>query len=132
MKILHPVLATHIASGLSTFCRCGRVDRRGGLVMGLTDFDCDLAFDAVTYKAALGSPRPPSNANLGMQSPTSMCKDYGEMISIAPMSAPPLAARICEDRNEILLAKFSSSPRNTHTAFKCEVLTRRTACAAGS
>ena len=54
MKTLPPALATHVAGGLTTLCRCWRVDRRDGVVMGFTDFDRDLVFDAVTYKAASG------------------------------------------------------------------------------
>jgi hypothetical protein len=48
MKTLPPALATHVAGGLTTLCRCWRVDRHDGVVMSFTDFDRDLVFDAVT------------------------------------------------------------------------------------
>lgn len=54
MKTLPPALAAHVAGGLTTLCRFCRVDRRDGVVIGSTDFDCDLVFDAVTCKAASG------------------------------------------------------------------------------
>lgn len=66
MKTLPPALATHVAGGLTTLCRCWRVDRRDGLVMGFTDFDRDLVFDAVTYKAASGFTATAIEGQLGL------------------------------------------------------------------
>ena len=54
MKTLDPGLAEHIAGGVTTLCRCWRLDRKDGTVMGFTDHDGDLAFDGVTYAAASG------------------------------------------------------------------------------
>lgn len=54
MKTLSPTLATHGAGGLTTFCRCCRLDLRHGVVMSLTDLDRDLVFDAVSCMAAAG------------------------------------------------------------------------------
>jgi len=54
MKTLDPGLAAHVAGGLTTLCRCWRVDRKDGVIMGFTDHDRDLAFDGVTYQAASG------------------------------------------------------------------------------
>jgi hypothetical protein len=66
MKTLPPALATHVAGGLTTLCRCWRVDRRDGVVMGFTDFDRDLVFDAVTYKAASGFTATAIEGQLGL------------------------------------------------------------------
>ncbi len=54
MKTFPPALATHVAGGLTTLCRCWLVDCRDGMVMGFTDFHRDLVFDDVNYKAAPG------------------------------------------------------------------------------
>jgi uncharacterized phage protein (TIGR02218 family) len=54
MKTIDPALATHLAAGVTTLCRCWRVERKDGVVMGFTDHDRVLAFDGVTYQAASG------------------------------------------------------------------------------
>ena len=54
MKTLDSGLATHVAGGLTTLCRCWRIERKDGVVMGFTDHDRDLSFDGVTYQAASG------------------------------------------------------------------------------
>jgi uncharacterized phage protein (TIGR02218 family) len=66
MKTLPPALAAHLTGGLTTLCRCWRLDRRDGVVMGFTDFDRDLAFDAVTYKAASGFTASAIEGQLGL------------------------------------------------------------------
>jgi uncharacterized phage protein (TIGR02218 family) len=54
MKSLSPGLAAHFAGGVTTLCRCWRVERKDDVVMGFTDHDRDLAFDSLTYRAATG------------------------------------------------------------------------------
>jgi len=54
MKELSSGLAGHLAGGVTTMCRCWRLARRDGTVMGFTDHDRDLVFDGVTYQAATG------------------------------------------------------------------------------
>jgi uncharacterized phage protein (TIGR02218 family) len=54
VKSLSPGLAAHLAGGVTTLCRCWRVERKDGAVMGFTDHDRDLAFDSLTYRAATG------------------------------------------------------------------------------
>lgn len=66
MKTLPPALAAHLTGGLTTLCRCWRVDRRDGVAMGFTDFDRDLAFDSVTYKAASGFTASAIEGQLGL------------------------------------------------------------------
>ena len=38
MKTLPPAFANHVAGGLTTLCRCWRVDRRDGVVMAIPIF----------------------------------------------------------------------------------------------
>ncbi len=47
-------LNAHLATGLTTVCRCWRVDRRDGMVLGFTDHDRDLAFSGLVYRAETG------------------------------------------------------------------------------
>jgi len=54
MKTLGTDFAAHLAGGTTTLCRCWRLARRDGEVMGFTDHDRDLSFDGVTFRAATG------------------------------------------------------------------------------
>lgn len=54
MKTLPEGLATHLATGATTLCWCWRLTRRDGTVLGFTDHDRDLDFDATTFEAAAG------------------------------------------------------------------------------
>jgi uncharacterized phage protein (TIGR02218 family) len=54
MKTLDPGLAEHVAGGVTTLCRCWRLERKDGTVVGFTDHDGDLVFDELTYAAASG------------------------------------------------------------------------------
>jgi uncharacterized phage protein (TIGR02218 family) len=47
-------LAGHLSGEVTTLCHCWRVTRRDGIVLGFTDHDDDLAFDAITFRAASG------------------------------------------------------------------------------
>lgn len=47
-------MQTHLASGLTTLCRCWAVTRRDGQVFGFTDHDDDVSFDGITFKADTG------------------------------------------------------------------------------
>lgn len=54
MKTLPPALQTHLSSGTTTLAWCWKITRRDGLVLGFTDHDTALAFNAVSYAAATG------------------------------------------------------------------------------
>ena len=47
-------LQEHLASGLTTVCRCWTVMRRDGRVFGFTDHDEGLSFEGVDFKADTG------------------------------------------------------------------------------
>jgi uncharacterized phage protein (TIGR02218 family) len=47
-------LGAHLATGLTTVCRCWSLTRRDGLALGFTDHDCDLAFDGLVFAADAG------------------------------------------------------------------------------
>jgi len=54
MRTIDPGLAAHLAAGVTTLCRCWRVTRGDGVVLGFTDHDRDIAFDGVTYEPESG------------------------------------------------------------------------------
>jgi uncharacterized phage protein (TIGR02218 family) len=54
MRNIDPSLAAHIATGVTTLCRCWRLTRSDGVVMGFTDHDRDVIFAAVTYEPESG------------------------------------------------------------------------------
>ena len=47
-------LHAHLATGLTTLCRCWEMTRRDGVVFGFTDHDLDLHFEGVTFRAESG------------------------------------------------------------------------------
>lgn len=54
MRELSQGLADHLASGATTLCRCWRLERTDGVVMGFTDHDRDIAFDGLVFAARTG------------------------------------------------------------------------------
>ncbi|MDQ0317827.1 DUF2163 domain-containing protein [Amorphus orientalis] len=54
MKTLPTGLADHLASGATTLCRCWRLTRADGMVLGFTDHDRDIEFDGVVHSASGG------------------------------------------------------------------------------
>ncbi|MEM8790807.1 MAG: DUF2163 domain-containing protein [Pseudomonadota bacterium] len=53
-RALPQTLVDSFATGCTTLCRCWRVERVDGVVLGFTDHDRDLDFDGVTYLAGSG------------------------------------------------------------------------------
>lgn len=51
-------LLDHLATGLTSVCRCWRVARRDGVVLGFTDHDGALAFDGVIFRPEAGMACP--------------------------------------------------------------------------
>lgn len=54
MRTILPALRTHLDGGVTTLCRCWRIARTDGVVMGFTDHDRDLSFEGVTFSAMDG------------------------------------------------------------------------------
>lgn len=54
MRGISPELLAHFKTGATTVCRCWRVERTDGVVMGFTDHDSDLEVDGTTYQASTG------------------------------------------------------------------------------
>lgn len=66
MRELHPNLAAHLASGVTTLCTCWKAIRRDGAVFGFADHDRDLEFDGLVFRAGSGLRGSSSQANLGL------------------------------------------------------------------
>ena len=54
MRTLPQGLKDALASGATTLCRCWRLTRRDGVVMGFTDHDRPVSFDGVSYEPGSG------------------------------------------------------------------------------
>ncbi len=54
MRDISPEMQARLTSGATFLCRCWRVERRDGLVLGFTDHDVDLAFDGTVFRADSG------------------------------------------------------------------------------
>lgn len=54
MKTISTELKEHIAQEVTTLATCWKVTRRDGVVMGFTDHDAVIHFEAVNYEAATG------------------------------------------------------------------------------
>lgn len=54
MREISPQFAAALASSATTLCRCWRLARRDGAVLGFTDHDRDLAFAGATFRASTG------------------------------------------------------------------------------
>lgn len=54
MRDVDQGLVAHLAGGATTLCRCWRLQRRDGRVMGFTDHDRDLEFDDALFRASTG------------------------------------------------------------------------------
>lgn len=54
MRTVPGALQAHLDSGATTICRCWRLTRADGVVLGFTDHDEALSFDGVTFEALGG------------------------------------------------------------------------------
>jgi uncharacterized phage protein (TIGR02218 family) len=66
MRDLPPSLAASLQSGVTTLCRCWRLIRRDGLVLGFTDHDRDLTIDGTVFEAASGLDASAQEAKTGL------------------------------------------------------------------
>jgi uncharacterized phage protein (TIGR02218 family) len=105
MKTLSPELAAHIASGTTTLCWCWRIARRDGIVMGFTDHDKALTFDATTYEAASGFAASDIKDSLGLS--VDNLEVTGALSSVALSDADLAAGRYDDARIEIYRVNWS-------------------------
>jgi len=70
MKTLPEGLAAHVAGQATTLCRCWKLTRRDGTVLGFTDHDRDIGFNGVTFEAASGVGAGELEQSLGLGADT--------------------------------------------------------------
>lgn len=66
MRTIPPALQAKLQSGVTTLCRCWKLTRRDGVVLGFTDHDEDLSFDDVLFRAGTGLSASEASARLGL------------------------------------------------------------------
>ncbi|GHA29288.1 hypothetical protein GCM10007989_26080 [Devosia pacifica] len=76
MRVIAEDFAAHLASGATSVCRCWRLTRMDGTVLGFTDHDCPIDFDGTVFSPATGFDGSPVAARLGGQ------VDTGEVLGI--------------------------------------------------
>lgn len=76
MAVLDSDFEAHLASGLTTICRCWAITRRDGTVHGFTDHDCELSFDGMTFKADTGL------SAMALQQSTGLSVDNTEAVGV--------------------------------------------------
>ena len=69
MRELPAALKAHIETGATTLCRCWRVTRRDGTVLGFTEHDADITADGTRFLAASGFSASEAETALGLAAP---------------------------------------------------------------
>lgn len=69
MRPVPAALKAHIDTGATTLCRCWRVTRRDGTVLGFTEHDADLTVDGTRFLAASGFSASDAETALGLAAP---------------------------------------------------------------
>ena len=91
MKSLPAGLADHLQGVATTLCRCWRMERRDGVVLGFTDHDRDISFDGVTFEAATGFVASEIEQSLGMNVETQEVSGALRSDRIVPTTCAPTA-----------------------------------------
>jgi uncharacterized phage protein (TIGR02218 family) len=66
MRTIPSALQAKLDSGVTTLCRCWRIERRDGVLLGFTDHDEDVMLDALTCRAGTGFSGSEAAAALGL------------------------------------------------------------------
>lgn len=74
MSGLNAGLKAHLATGVTTTCRCWALGRQDGVVLGFTDHDRDLVFDGIDFRAGTGL------SALAVQQTTGLAVDNTEAV----------------------------------------------------
>jgi len=132
MKSLSPALQSHLASGTTTLCWCWKIVRRDGAVLGFTDHDLPVSFDAVAYAAVTGFTASEVQSTLGLAVDNLTVTGA---LSSASLNETDLAAGLYDDADieiwrvnwaapdqRVLMRKGSlGQVKRGKTAFSCEM-----------
>lgn len=89
MRDIDPELQTRLDGGATTLCRCWRVTRKDGNVLGFTDHDADVTFQGQVFEAASGFDATGIEAGIGLSVDNS---DVVGALSSAGISDADIAA----------------------------------------
>jgi len=105
MRVLPAPLKAHIDTGVTTLCRCWRVTRRDGTVLGFTEHDADLTADGTHFFAASGFSASEAETALGLAAPNG--EVAGAFSSEAIAEADLERGRYDGARVEVLLVNWA-------------------------
>lgn len=109
MREIPDDLAARLDDEATTLCRCWRVTRRDGTVLGLTEHDRDLAFAGLTFHAASGFEASDAEAGAGLAAEAS--EIAGGFSSAAISEADLAAGRYDAARVEVFLVDWRDPAR---------------------
>lgn len=66
MRAIPSALQDKLNSGVTTLCRCWRITKRDGVILGFTDHDEDVLLDGLTCRAGTGLTGSEATARLGL------------------------------------------------------------------
>ena len=132
MRILPAGLRAHLDSGATTLCWCWRLIRRDGVVLGFTDHDRNISFDATVFEADSGMSASEIEDSVGLSVDN---LEVDGAITSERLSPDDLAAGLYDDaRIEIFRVNWTDPEqrilmrsghlgevKRTQTAFAAEV-----------
>lgn len=110
MRIIPPALQAKLDSGVTTLCRCWRIVRRDGEVLGFTDHDEDVVLGSLICKAGTGFTGSEATASFGLAVPGSEVS--GALAADALSEADLAAGRYDAASIEIHLVDWSDPSLN--------------------
>jgi uncharacterized phage protein (TIGR02218 family) len=117
VKKIPDALAAHLSGDATTLCRCWRVTRRDGLVLGFTEHDRDLTFAGTVFRAASGFAGTEARAVNGLAAPGA---EVTGGFSSAVISEQDLAAgRYDGARVEVFTVNWQA-PEEQHLLMKVQ------------
>lgn len=108
-------LMAHLQTGTTTLCRCWRITRKDGVVMGFTDHDRDLSFDGAQYKADTGLTAQALQQSTGLS--VDNTEAMGALSSAAVTEADLAAGRYDGAEAEAWLVNWQD-PSERHMTFR--------------
>lgn len=117
MRELSTALSAHLAGDATTLCRCWRVRRRDGVVLGFTDHDRDLSFAGTVFHAASGFAGSEARTVTGLAAPGG--EVTGGFSSEAITEADLAAGRYDGARVEAFIANWQA-PGDQHVLMRVQ------------
>ncbi|MBL0371079.1 DUF2163 domain-containing protein [Rhizobium sp. KVB221] len=111
MKTIGEGLKAHLAEDATTLCHAWRLTRRDGVVLGFTDHDHDLTFDATMFQAASGYQASDREALSGLAAPSADV--VGALSSDAITDKDIAAGKYDGARVELFLVNWDQPSQHT-------------------